>query len=190
MNSRNVHLWFLTMMLCAGCYAPRSTSTGVTPLLVAFSDQEIKSRNWVAPYGGPIKFSDWSTVKARDGNELVIAKYGELNNGPVTCLDIYRVMPRVPPSQGVDYILLAHDYSPSAVVSVEPHVAGRKGALVSIKVVRETNIAGQSRRVRHSYWLDYVGDFAMQAVPLNNILEEVAAPSSTRKAGQTPTEQR
>src|SRR6266540_2785376 len=144
------------VLVAAGCCSlDRGVSTGGP----AFSEDEIRSKTWEDSDGRRLQFLEWSSIKFAGFDELVLARYGELSTGYVTCLEFFHVVQRpegtflsleqsshTAESAPLPYvlkaiperrffILLEHDYKPTIVTSVKPE---KRNGEVYITILRET----------------------------------------------------
>jgi hypothetical protein len=151
--------------------APNSTpTTGPVPAMLRFSEVEIRSRTWTDTHGRHLALLEWFQVRSYDGDQLLIAKYGDTSTKRIFCLDFYRAItpadrPRVP-----DYLLLAHDLAESTVTSI---AAQTNGTLTVFNIVRETVPGTSQPRRKYDYYLSYSDRFVIDSLFLRNSVTEI-----------------
>ena len=125
----------------------------------AFYEQQIRSMTWTDAQGNGIRLLDWSVVDLKHLGKMVIAKFGHSETAIATCLEFYRVVPKLTPG-GVDsYVLTENDCKHGMVMSVEPIW---KGGSVFFQITRETIPGTEKQRKRFTYTLDYTEDYRMR----------------------------
>jgi hypothetical protein len=183
----NSHLAWICIsiaVVCSGCSSLNREVITAEPQ--TFSEQEITSRAWEDAQGQRLGLLDRVLIDVTAGQELLIAKYGDVKTRTITCLDFYQVIhqgqgriavtpsasPATASSQAapvykvvpdpVFYDLLLHDYRPEIVTRVET----RKGpGETVIGIVRQTLPGADKEQYELHYKVVYDGRWRMHRDP-------------------------
>jgi hypothetical protein len=142
----------VVLSLCPGCSSV-SNDTGRGMNIAKnpeFTELEVRSKSWKDTLGQTIIFMNWSTVDFKSRGKLVIAEYGDPTNNIASCVEFYRITKAWVPNEEDRFILLAHDYMPSTVVSIEPSEHETNADIV---IIRESlrNVANKHERIRYAW---------------------------------------